>query len=96
MSDAHLFSLGEAIDAFLKKHGLQEEAKVQEIINDWGKLMGAPIASNTDKIWFQKGILYVRMSSPMWKSELSLARTKIRNHINQKIGQEIVREVKIV
>ena len=96
MKDSHMFSLGEAIEAFLKKHGLQEEAKVQEIIKDWERLMGAPIASNTEKIWFQNGTLYVRMNSPMWKNELSLARTKIRTMLNKQIGQEVVKEVKIV
>ena len=96
MKDPHQFSLGEAIQAFLEKHGIQEEAKVQEIIADWERLMGAPIAANTDKIWFQQGTLYVRMKSPMWKNELSLARSKIRLMLNQQMGQEIVKEVKIV
>lgn len=91
-----MFSLGEAIEAFLAKHGIQEEAKVQEVINDWGILMGAPIAANTEKIWFQQGTLYVRVKSPMWKNELSLARTKIKTMLNQKMGMEIIKEVRIV
>lgn len=96
MKDPHQFSLGEAIQAFLEKNGIQEEAKIQQAITDWETLMGAPIASNTEKIWFQQGVFYVRMKSPMWKSELTLARTKIRNLLNQQMGQEIVKEVKIV
>ncbi|MEZ4825904.1 MAG: DUF721 domain-containing protein [Bacteroidia bacterium] len=89
-------SLGEAIQAFLDKHGLRDEASIQAVIQEWEKLMGAPIANNTEKIWFSKGILYVKMKSPLWKNELQLARTKIRDMVNARIKRKLVEEVKIV
>lgn len=89
-------SLGEAIQAFLDKHGLRDEATIQAIIGEWEKLMGAPIANNTEKIWFSKGILYIKMGSPLWKNELQLGRTKIRDMINQRIKRNLIEEVKIV
>lgn len=89
-------SLGEAIQAFLDKHGLRDEAAIQAVIQEWDKLMGAPIASNTEKVWFSKGILYVKMKSPVWKNELQLARTKIRDMVNARIKRKLIEEVKIV
>lgn len=88
-------SLGDAIQQFLAKHGLQDTAKVQEVISQWDVFMGKPIAANTEKLWFKDGILYIKMSSPIWKNELSLARNKIRQMVNAQIKQELVKEVRI-
>ena len=89
-------SLGEAIQAFLDRHGLKEEAEVQRVIGDWEMLMGSAVAQNTQKIWFNKGILYVKIASPIWKSELQMARLKIKDMINERIGREVVNEVRIM
>ena len=37
-------SLGEAIEAYLKKNGLTEEAAIQKVIAEWDVLMGKAIA----------------------------------------------------
>ncbi|MEL6671926.1 MAG: DUF721 domain-containing protein [Bacteroidota bacterium] len=96
MSHKPYLSLGDAIKAFLDKHGLKEEVDIQSIIRDWESLMGAPIAQNTEKMWFNKGIMYIRMSSPIWKNELHLARTKIKEMINKRVGQDLVQDVRIL
>ncbi len=88
-------SLGDAINAFLNKHGLKDEADIQQVINNWEMLMGKPIAQNTEKIWFRNGIFFVKINSPVWKNELQMARQKIKSLVNEQIGRELVEEVKI-
>ncbi|MEM9984553.1 MAG: DUF721 domain-containing protein [Bacteroidota bacterium] len=89
-------SLGEAIQAFLDKHGLRQESKIQQIIAEWERLMGVPIAQNTEKVWFKGGVLYIKMSSPLWKNELQMARLKMQETLNRELGEEIIEEVRIV
>lgn len=89
-------SVGEAIQAFLSKHGLQSKAAVQSVITNWEQIMGLPIAQNTEKIWFDSGVLYVKMSSPVWKNELQMARVKIKEVVNREAKADIVQEVKIL
>jgi predicted nucleic acid-binding Zn ribbon protein len=96
MGNKPYLSLGDAIQAFLDKHGLKEEAEIQSIIQEWEKLMGKPIASNTEKIWFNRGTFYVKMKSPVWRNELQMARMKIRDMINARAKKKIVDQVKIV
>ncbi|MEM6348461.1 MAG: DUF721 domain-containing protein [Bacteroidota bacterium] len=87
--------LGDAIDAFLNKHGLKDEADIQRVINNWESLMGKPIAQNTEKLWLNKGIFYIKVKSPVWKSELQMARMKIQSMINEQVGRELVQEVRV-
>jgi len=89
-------SLGDAINAFLRKHGLQHKAAIQKVIMNWEVLMGKPIAQATEKIWFDRGILYVKMNSPVWRSELQMARKKIAEVVNREAKDNIVAEVKII
>lgn len=89
-------SLGEAIQAFLDKHGLKQETKIQQAIGEWPRLMGEPIAQNTEKIWFEGGTLYVKVKSPLWKNELQLARQKIKDTLNRDMGENLIKEVKIL
>lgn len=89
-------SLGEAIKAYMKQNNLHDTAAVQKVMQDWGRLMGRPIQENTEKIWFREGILYVRMNNPVWKSELNLGRSKIRDMLNKEMGRDLINEVKII
>lgn len=91
-----MLSLGDAIKAFLEKNGLTDEADIQRVIADWDRLTGGPIAANTEKVWFSKGVFYVRMKSPLWKNELQMARIKLRETLNRELGRELIEEVKIV
>ncbi len=92
----HEFSLGDAIDRFLKERGLKDKADIHRVINEWPKLMGRAISENTEQIWFREGKFYVRMKSPVWKNELSMAKSKIREVVNREIGRDLVEEVKII
>jgi predicted nucleic acid-binding Zn ribbon protein len=89
-------SLGDAIKAFLEKNGLEDQADIQRLIAEWDRLMGGPIAANTEKIWFADGVFFVRIQSPLWKSELQMARLKLRDTLNRELGRELIREVRIV
>jgi predicted nucleic acid-binding Zn ribbon protein len=89
-------SLGDAIQAFLDQHGLTQEAQIQQVIAGWEQLMGRPIAQHTQRIWFKDGTLYVRVDSPLWKQELQYGRQQIAKTVNTHLGEELVKEVKIV
>lgn len=89
-------SVGEAIEAFLRERGLSEQAAAQKLIANWSRVMGTAIAENTTDIWFKNGIFFVRLSSPAWKAELSMAKSKIRDILNREAGKSIIEEVRIL
>jgi predicted nucleic acid-binding Zn ribbon protein len=93
---SEFISLGDAIDRFLKKYNLKDEVLIQEIITNWESLVGKPIAQHTEKIWFERETLFIKVDGAAWRNELSMARLRIRNLINQKVGKELVKEVKVI
>ena len=95
MADKYM-SLGEAIQAFLDRHGIQDQTSVQTVINEWEQIMGKPIAQNTEKMWFNKNTLYIKMKSSVWRNELQMARLKIKHIVNEKMKKELIEDVKIM
>jgi predicted nucleic acid-binding Zn ribbon protein len=89
-------SVGDAIERFLAKYKLQDKVLIQEVLTDWERFVGTPIASNTEKVWFEKGTLFIKVSSPTWRNELSMGRFRLKQMINQKVNKELVEEVRIV
>jgi predicted nucleic acid-binding Zn ribbon protein len=89
-------SLGEAIEHYLQSNGLKEKVLLENVIQDWPRIMGKAIAENTDQLWFRSGIFYVRMKNPIWRTELGLAKSKIKDMLNKELGASLVTEVKVV
>lgn len=90
-----ILSLGDAIKHFLISCNLQDETDIRKVIDSWENLMGKPIAAHTEKLWFSNGIFFIQINSPVWKNELSMAKLKIKSLLNDKIGREIVKEVRL-
>ena len=95
MKDPNQMSIGEAIEAYLKERGLTSDVAIQKVLNSWPRIMGNAIAENTEKAWFNNGIFYLKMRTPVWKNELAMARSKIREMLNREIGSELIKEVRV-
>ncbi len=95
MRNREYMSLRDAIDQFLSQHGLKDKAKTQQVIVNWEQIMGKPLAEQTEKIWYQQHILYLKIPSPVWRQELNSAKREIIKIVNQQIGEDLVKEVKI-
>ncbi len=89
-------SVGEAIEFYLKQNGLTEKVDVERVISEWPKIMGKAIAENTEQLWFRSGVFYVKMKTPIWKNELAMGKSKIKDFLNQEIGHELIEEVKVI
>ncbi len=95
MKDPNQMSIGEAIQAYLKERGLSSDFAIQEILSAWPRIMGKAIAENTEKAWFNNGTFYIKMRTPVWKNELSMARSTIKEILNREVGENLINEVRI-
>ena len=81
-------------DVFSQKHfriGI-DNIKVQDA---WVKTMGKNIQKYTYKVYYQKGILYVKLKSSVLKEELTFEKVKIIKLINNELGKEYIKDVEL-
>ena len=79
-------------DVFSQKHfriGI-DNIKVQEA---WVKTMGKNIQKYTYKVYYKKGILYVKLKSSVLKEELTFEKVKIIKLINKELGKEHIKDM---
>ena len=61
----------------------------------WEELMGKTIARYTDKIQIVNNTLFISTSVAPLKTELLFQKDKIRERVNEELGENVIREVVI-
>ncbi len=89
------FSIGDAIQEFLNKSRLKGDIQAMQIEAAWERIMGKTIARYTDKIHIIGDKLFITTSVAPLKHELIYQREKIRQRVNEALGQRVISEVVI-
>jgi hypothetical protein len=89
------YSLGEAIQQFLKKSRLKGSVQALQITDVWEQIMGKTVAKYTDSIKIYGDKLYVTTSMAPLKQELLFQKEKIIARVNEALGENVIKEVVI-
>ncbi len=88
-------SMGEAIQQFLKNSKLKSGVQALQIEDAWEKIMGKTIARYTDKIEIVNSTLFITTNVAPLKNELLYQKEKIKDRVNEAIGEKVIKEVVI-
>ncbi|MFS0490876.1 DUF721 domain-containing protein [Leadbetterella byssophila] len=86
-------SVGEAFEAFLNAYKLRSRYNETYLVAYWEKLMGTSIAQRTEKLYINRGVLFLGISSAPLRQELVLAKSRIIALLNKEMGAEIITDV---
>lgn len=59
----------------------------------WPEIVGPAIAAQAEEPHFKGDKLYVRVKNPAWRHEIHMQRYTIMVKLNQKVNEEIIKEV---
>lgn len=88
-------TIGQAIQAFLKKSRLKSGIQALQIEQVWEKLMGKTIARYTESIQIVNSTLFIRTNVGPLKQELMYQKEKIVERVNEALGEKVIKEVVI-
>jgi len=86
-------SIDKVLGLFLKQSGLGVKYKEMEVVDAWKDVIGVSVANRTKKIYIQGGKLYVKINSSIVKNQLLMMKEGIISALNQKVKEEIVKEI---
>jgi predicted ATP-grasp superfamily ATP-dependent carboligase len=86
-------SIGEALQAFLKKSKLKTGVQAVQIGEVWEKIMGKTVAKYTDKLQIIGSTLFVTTTIAPLKNELLYQKEKIIELVNEALGEKVIKEV---
>lgn len=87
--------LKDVIAELLQAYNLKEKTNEVRLLQQWETLFGKTISKYTDKVFVNNKKLYVHISSAPLRQELSYAKEKMVQRINEAIGSDFIREVVI-
>jgi predicted nucleic acid-binding Zn ribbon protein len=93
MRRSKTMSLAEALNDYIKVMNLGGKLNEASVINSWEETVGKAISSRTSKIYIKDKILYVHLKSSVVRNELLMLRQALKEKINQKFGEETIKDI---
>ena len=84
------------IKTFLRENNLEEKIMQVRLKKSWEKLVGKTIADHTTNLYLKNKKLFVSFDSAVIKEELSYAKSKMIQNLNEELGEVAVEEIQIM
>ena len=88
-----MHQLRDLLRSFIKSRHLEGELLKARLPAYWEEVVGKGLASRTQIRSFEHGVLRVHVAEAPWRSELMLRREELRLSLNQRAGEDFVREI---
>jgi len=93
MRRSKTISLAEALEDYIREMQLGPKLKELDVITSWESIVGKAISSRTSKIYIKDKVLFIKLNSSVVRNELLMLREAIREKINSRAGEEVVKEI---
>lgn len=90
-----LYSMGDALKSFLNQSRIKGSIQAYQIEEVWESIMGKTIARYTESLRVINKTLFITTSVAPLKQELNFQKEKIKQRINEAVGEKIVEEIVI-
>lgn len=93
MRRSRTITIAEAVRDYIKQMNLGSKLSEASVINSWEETVGKAISSRTSKIYIRERILYVHLNSSVVRNELLMLRNVLKDKINEKAGEEVIKDI---
>jgi predicted nucleic acid-binding Zn ribbon protein len=85
-----------ALSRLFGRLGLGRGLEGWRAVEEWPRLVGPRVARHARAVSFRDGVLQVEVEGSAWMQELTILRRELVRTINQHLGSECVREVRLM
>lgn len=79
----------------MRAYGLEEKYQASRIVYLWEQIMGSIVARETTHLSVEAGVLQVSVRSAALRQELFYMREQIRARLNEEVGAQFIRYIRI-
>jgi predicted nucleic acid-binding Zn ribbon protein len=88
--------LGAAIQGLLENLGIGKKIREYDAVLRWNEVVGKKIASVTEAVQIEKGVLVVRVQNGPWRNELNMLKEDVIGKLNEALGEKLVKDIRFV
>jgi predicted nucleic acid-binding Zn ribbon protein len=89
-----VLSLKDILLRNLREQGLETPLMQKRLVEAWPVVVGPVIASYTLNTYIYNQTLYVRLSSPALRSDLSMRRQELTQQLNAAVGEQVITDIR--
>jgi len=94
MTKSSVKSLGDSLQELLRQLGIEKKVKQYSVLESWEDIVGEKISKIAEAYRIDDEILYVKVKSMTWRTELSFQKLKILKKIEDKVGKHIIKDIR--
>lgn len=77
----------------IQAYKIEDKLSEAELVKSWEKIVGVHISKYTESVHLRDKVLYVRINSSPLKHELTLAKSKLKDLLNESLGKQVIENV---
>ncbi len=78
----------------LREQGLETPLNQKRLVEAWPEVAGPVVAGYTLNTYIYNQTLYVRLSSPALRADLSMRRQELTEKLNAVVGEQVINDVR--
>ena len=78
----------------LRENGLETHLLQKRLVDAWPEVAGPSVARFTREVSIYNQVLYVKLSSPVLRTELSMRRQTFIDKLNHIVGARIITDIR--
>ena len=88
-------SISDLLNMYLRHEGLETPLLQKRAIDAWDALMGPTIVGYTGAKFIKNQTMFVKITNPALRQDLSMMRTRIVQRINGAVGSQVIADIRI-
>ena len=89
-------SLSELLGKTIRDNGLETPLLHMRTIDAWDEVVGPVIAGMTAEKFIRNQTLYVKITNPALRQDLSMVRSRLLQKIVDKVGSQVVTQIAVI
>jgi len=94
MFKRHIESLKDVLLRNLREQGLETPLKQKRLVEAWPEIVGPVITRYTLNTYIYNQTLFVRLSNPALRSDLSMMRQEFVKKLNAVVGEQVITDIR--
>ena len=86
--------VADVMNMFLRQNGLETPLLQNRLVDAWDEVAGKAVARYTEDKYIRNQVLFVKLTSPALRSDLSMMRTALVDKLNQYVGARIIVDIR--
>ena len=88
-------SISDLLNMYLRREGLETPLLQKRAVAAWDSIIGPTIVRYTGDKFIKNQTMFVKITNPALRQDLSMMRTRIVRRINEAVGSQIIADVRI-